>query len=89
MGSQTRAEPSQWGPWARCTAEGSRSSLRVASRADRVVKKPFATVAFSSKHTEYRSWNAMLQLYKTLVRLHLEYCVQVWSHCYRQVCREE
>lgn len=25
---------------------------------------------------EYRSWNAMFQLYKTLGRMHLDYCVQ-------------
>ena len=29
-----------------------------------------------SRGIEYKSWEIMLQLYKTLVRLHLEYCVQ-------------
>ena len=52
------------------------SSLKVASQVDRMVKKAFSTLAFISQGTEYRSWNIMLELYKSLVRPHLEYCVQ-------------
>ena len=58
------------------------SSLKAASQVDRVVKKVFNTLAFISQGIEYRSWDIMLQLYKSLVRPHLEYCVQVWSPCY-------
>ena len=32
---------------------------------------------------EYKSWQIMLQFYKTLVRPHLEYCVQFWSPHYQ------
>eukprot|EP00061_Rhincodon_typus_P012549 g38351.t1 len=33
---------------------------------------------------EYRSWDVMLRLYKTLVRLLLEYYVQFWLPSYRK-----
>ena len=47
------------------------SSLKVATQVDKVVKK----AAFIGRGIEYRNWKIKLQLCKTLVRLHLEYCV--------------
>ena len=41
-------------------------------------------LGFISQNIEYRSWDALLKLYKTLVRPHLEYCVQFWSPYYRK-----
>ena len=60
------------------------SSLKVESQVDRVVKKAFSMLGFIGQNIEYRSWDVLLMLYKTLVRLHLEYCVQFWSPCYRK-----
>eukprot|EP00061_Rhincodon_typus_P007330 g28923.t1 len=51
---------------------------------DRVVKKPFGILAFIAQTFEYRSWDVMLRLYRTLVRPVMEYCVQFWSPCYRK-----
>ena len=36
------------------------------------------------KGPEYRSWDVLLKLYKTLARPHLEYCAQFWSPNYRK-----
>ena len=55
------------------------SSLKVESQVDRVVKKAFGMLGFIGQNIEYRSWDVLLKLYKTLVRPHLEYCVQFWS----------
>ena len=55
------------------------SSLKVESQVDTVVKKAFSMLDFIDQNIEYRSWGVLLKLYKTLVRPHLEYCVQFWS----------
>eukprot|EP00061_Rhincodon_typus_P013487 g39888.t1 len=49
-----------------------------------VVKKVFSTLAFIALTFNYSGWNGMLRLYRTLVRPLLEYCVQLWSPCYRK-----
>ena len=49
-----------------------------------MVKKVFNTLALISQGIEYRSWDIMLQLYKSMLRPHLEYCLQFWSPCYRK-----
>ena len=41
-------------------------------------------LAFIGQGIEYKSWEMMWQLYKTLVRPHLEYCVQFWSPHYQK-----
>ena len=41
-------------------------------------------LGFIGQNIEYRSWDVLLKLYKTLVRTHLEYCVQFWSPYYRK-----
>eukprot|EP00061_Rhincodon_typus_P005032 g24009.t1 len=40
--------------------------------------------ATSARGIEFKSHEVMLQLYKTLFRLHLEDCVQFWSPHYRK-----
>ena len=58
--------------------------MKVESQVDRVVKKAFGMLGFIDQNTEYRSWDVLLKLYKTLVRPHLEYCVQSCSPYYRK-----
>ena len=41
-------------------------------------------LGFICQNIKYRSCNVLLKLYKTLVRPHLEYCVQFWSSYYRK-----
>ena len=41
-------------------------------------------LGFIGQNIEYRSWDVLLKLYKTLVRPHLEYCAQFWSPYYRK-----
>ena len=60
------------------------SSLKVESQVDKVVKKAFSMLGFISQNIEYRGCDVLLKLYKTLVRPHLEYCVQFWSPYYRK-----
>jgi len=58
--------------------------LKVESQVDRVVKKAFSMLGFIGQNIEYGSWDVLLKLYKTLVRPHLEYCVQFRSLDYRE-----
>jgi len=52
---------------------------------DRAVKKACGALAFINRGIEFKSREVMLQLYRTLVRPHLEYCVwQFWSPHYRK-----
>eukprot|EP00061_Rhincodon_typus_P017520 g46242.t1 len=37
------------------------------SQVDRMVKKAYGMLAFASRNIEYRSWDILLQLYKTLL----------------------
>lgn len=60
------------------------SLLKVISQAVGVVIKAFSTLAIISQSIEYRSWDVLLQLYKTLARPHLEYYIQFWIPCYRK-----
>ena len=59
-------------------------SLKVAVQVEKVAKKAYGMLAFIGRGIEYKSWSLMLQLYRTLVRPHLEYCVQFWSPYYRK-----
>ncbi|XP_059831389.1 uncharacterized protein LOC132397106 [Hypanus sabinus] len=59
-------------------------SLEVASQVERVVKKAYGLLAFISRGIEFKSREVMMQLYKTLVRPHLEYYVQFWLPHYRK-----
>ena len=60
------------------------SFLKVATQMDKVVKKAYGMLAFIGRGIEYRNWQVMLQLYRTLVRSHLEYCIQFWSPHYQK-----
>ena len=43
-----------------------------------VIKKANGILSFIARGMEFKNSEMMLQLYKVLVRPHLEYCVQVW-----------
>eukprot|EP00061_Rhincodon_typus_P001877 g16020.t1 len=60
------------------------SSLKVATQTAEVIKKAYGMLAFISRGMEYNSCQNMLQLYKTLVRPHSEYCVRFWSPHYQK-----
>lgn len=46
---------------------------------DKCIKKAKSTMAWISRVIIVKEKDTMLQLYKTMVRPHLEYCVQLWS----------
>ena len=58
--------------------------MKVESQIGRVVKKAFGMLRFIGQNIEYRNWDVLLKLYKTLVRPHLEYCVQFRLPYYRK-----
>ena len=41
-------------------------------------------LGFIGQNIEYRSWDVLFKLHNTLVKPHLEYCVQFWSPYYRK-----
>ena len=47
-------------------------SLKVAMQVEKVVKKAYGVLAFIGRGIEFKNWQVMLQLYRTLVRPHLE-----------------
>lgn len=53
-------------------------SSNAVTQVDRVVKILYGSLAFIGEGIVQRSWNVILQLYKSLVRVHLHYCVQLW-----------
>ena len=57
---------------------------KVAMQVEKVVKKAYGMLAFIGRGIEFKNWQVMLQLYRTLVRLHLEYSVQFWSPHYQK-----
>ena len=59
-------------------------SLKAEVHVSRVVKMAFGTLAFINRGTDYKSREVMLELYGTLVRPQLDYCVQFWSPHYRE-----
>jgi len=49
------------------------SSPKVATQVTKVIKKAYGMLALIGRGIEYNNWEIVLQLHKTLVRLHLEY----------------
>ena len=54
-------------------------SLKAEGQVSRVVIKAYGTLAFINRDIDYKSREVMMELYRTLVRPQLEYCVQFWS----------
>ena len=57
-------------------------SLKVAMQVEKVVKKAYCMLAFIARGIEFKNWQVMLQVSRTLFRPHLEYSVQFWSPHY-------
>ena len=56
----------------------------MATQVEKVVKKAYGMLAFIGRGIEFKNRQVMLQLYRALVRPHLEYCVQFWSPHYQK-----
>ena len=53
-------------------------SQGVGLQVQQVIKKANRILSFIARGMEFKNSEVMLQLYKVLVRPHLEYCVQFW-----------
>lgn len=60
------------------------SSLKQPTQVDRVVKAAYGMLAFIARGTEYNNQEVIMQLYWTLVKLHLEQHVRFWLPHYRK-----
>ena len=60
------------------------SDLKPSQHCSEVVKKANKLVGFIGRVFENKSEKIMLKLYNSLVRPHLEYCVQFWSPYYQK-----
>jgi len=54
------------------------ADLKVSSQCAKVVKTANKILGMISRTFTLRSKDVILQLYKSLVRPHLEYCIQAW-----------
>ena len=59
-------------------------SLKTVGQLHKVVQKAHGILAFINRGIEYKGREVMMELYKTLVRPQLEYCVQFWMPHYRK-----
>uniref|UniRef100_A0A4W3J4I1 Reverse transcriptase domain-containing protein n=1 Tax=Callorhinchus milii TaxID=7868 RepID=A0A4W3J4I1_CALMI len=59
-------------------------SQKVSMQVQQATRKANGILAFIAKGLEYKSREVLLQVYKALVRPHLEYYVQFWSPCLRK-----
>src|SRR5215469_12287375 len=55
------------------------STLKLSKQCAEAVKKANKMLGYIARNFEYKSKNVILPLYKSLVRPHLEYAVQLWS----------
>ncbi|XP_048853901.1 uncharacterized protein LOC125721830 isoform X1 [Brienomyrus brachyistius] len=55
------------------------TSMSHSRQCGEAIKKANRMLGYISRCVEYKSREVMLRLYNSLVRPHLEYCVQVWS----------
>jgi len=51
---------------------------------DKLVNNMYGLFVFISWSIEYKNWQVMLQLFRTLFRPQFEYCVQFWSPHYQK-----
>ena len=54
-------------------------SQKASKQVQQVVKKTNCILAFIAKRLEFKNREVLLQLFRVLVRPHLEYCGQFWS----------
>jgi len=60
------------------------SDLKVSSQCQQAYSKANIMLGLTSKNIYKKSRTVMLQLYKTLVRPHVEYCTVAWSPYYQK-----
>ena len=60
------------------------NNLKFSKQSVEAAKKANKVLGFISRTFDYKSKNIVLPLYKSLVRPHLEYCVQFWSPANRK-----
>ena len=60
------------------------SDLKPSKQCSEVVKTANKLIGFIGRSFEFRTEEIILNLYNTLVRPHLEYCVQYWSPYYKK-----
>ena len=58
--------------------------LKFHKQTNEAIKKANKLLGFISRTFDYKSKDIILPLYKSLVKPHLEYCVQFWSPTYRK-----
>ena len=54
------------------------NDLKISKQCTKVVKTANCVLGMINRSVQYKSKDIILPLYKSLVRPHLEYCVQVW-----------
>ena len=60
------------------------SDLKPSKQCSEVVKTANKLIGFIGRSFEFRTEEIILNLYNSLVRPHLEYCVQCWSPYYKK-----
>ena len=56
-----------------------RKDLKASSQCVKIVKTANQILGMIKRAFTFKTKNNLLKLYKSLVRLHLEYCMQVWN----------
>ena len=58
--------------------------LKVSKRCTKAVNTANRILGLIKRTLEFKSKDTVLQIYKSLVRPHLEYCIQCWNPYYRK-----